>query len=61
LEVVAASKPVLTPEHKRWSEAVAALAAGKTTIEGIKEKWTVSDEVSTKLAEEATSVKSSEQ
>ncbi len=60
LEVVAASKPVLTQEHKRWSEAVAALAAGKTTIDGIKEKWTVSDEVSTKLAEEAAAIKNNQ-
>lgn len=60
LEVVAASKPVLTPEHKRWAEAVAALASGKTTIEGIKEKWTVSEEVSTKLAEEAAAIKNNQ-
>lgn len=50
---VAKAKPVLTPEHKRWNDAVAALAAEKTTIESMREKWQVSDEVATKLAEEA--------
>lgn len=48
-----AAKPVLTPDHKRWSEAVAALAAGKTTIQAMREKWYVSDEVATQLAEAA--------
>jgi hypothetical protein len=56
LEVVAsapAAKPVLALNHKRWPEAVAALAAGETTIETMREKWDVSEEVAEKLAEEA--------
>lgn len=53
LEVAAPTKPILTPEHKRWSDAVTALAAKKTTIESMREKWEVSDEVATKLAEAA--------
>lgn len=61
LEVVAASKHVLTPDHKRWAEAVAALAAEKTTIEGIKERWTVSADTETKLAEESAAIKNNNQ
>jgi len=53
---VAAAKPVLTPDHKRWGEAVAALAAGKTTIETMRDKWDVSEEVATQLAEEAATI-----
>ena len=55
LEVAAASKPVLTPEHKRWAEAEAALAAGKTNMVSMRDKWDISDEVATKLAEESAS------
>jgi hypothetical protein len=62
LEVAApAAKPVLTPDHKRWPEAVAALAADKTTIETMREKWEVSDEVATQLAEEAATIKTNNQ
>jgi hypothetical protein len=54
LEVAAPQdKPVLTPDHKRWADAVAALATEKTTIEGMREKWEVSDEVAAQLVEEA--------
>jgi hypothetical protein len=60
LEVAApvpAAKPVLTPDHKRWAEAVEALAAGKTTVEKMRDKWDVSDEVATQLAEDAAEIK----
>lgn len=57
LEVAAPVKPVLTSEHKRWGEAVAALAAGKTTVQGMRDKWEVSDDVATQLAEAAAAVK----
>jgi hypothetical protein len=57
LEVAAPVKPLLTPDHKRWGQAVAALAAKETTIESMREKWEVSDEVATKLAEEAANLK----
>ena len=53
-------KPVLTPDHKRWPEAVAALAAGKTTIDSMRDKWEVTGEVATQLAEEAATVKESQ-
>jgi hypothetical protein len=59
LEVAApvpAVKPVLTPDHKRWPEAVAALAEGKTTIDSMRDKWDVSDEVATQLAEDAAAI-----
>jgi hypothetical protein len=56
LEVAAPAptpKPVLTSDHKRWNEAVAALAAEKTTIKSMRDNWDISDEVATQLAEAA--------
>lgn len=53
LEVATPAKPVLTSDHKRWTEAVEALAAEKTTIQSMRDKWEVTDEVATQLAEAA--------
>ena len=64
LEVVAPvqpAKPILTPDHKRWSEAVAALAAEKTTIESMRDKWEVTDEVASQLAQDAATLKEAQE
>ena len=53
LEVAAPSKPELTTDHKRWPEAVEALAAGKTNIERIKDRWAITDELAAQLLEDA--------
>lgn len=58
LEVAAPVKPTLTPDHKRWGEAVAALVAEKTTIQVMRDKWEVTDDVATKLAEAAATLAS---
>lgn len=50
-------KPLLTPDHKRWNDAVAALANGKTTIEAMRAKWEVSDDVAAKLSEASEAIK----
>ena len=64
LEVAASkptAKPVLTPDHKRWGEAVAALAAEKTTIESMRDKWEVTDEVASQLAQDAATLKEAQE
>ena len=61
LEVAAPAKPVLTPDHKRWPDAAKALADGKTTIESMREKWDVSEEVAGQLTEVAANLKDDQQ
>lgn len=60
LEVAVPVKPVLTADHKRWDEAVKALVDNKTTIESMREKWEVSDEVAAQLTEVAANLKDSQ-
>jgi len=47
------AKAELTPTHAKWNGAVTALKAGNTTIEAIKQAYTLSADNEAKLREEA--------
>ena len=48
------TKPPLVPAHPKWAGAVKALKEGNTTIDGIKEHFSLFPEIEEKLLQEAT-------
>lgn len=47
------NKPVLSPDHEKWTDAVNAVRKGNSTIEAIRKHYTLSDEHSQLIVDEA--------